>query len=650
MERYFRKVTKADCKLLFDWANDPETRNNSFNTEPIEWEKHVEWFDGKLKDENCQMYIYMDFFMPLGLVRIDGSENEGTISYSIAPDKRGQGLGTSMLLLLEKMLSKKMPSDFLLKAEVKAENKGSRRIFEKLGYIENSQGSFQKRLGTPSTIIEKKQRDTGLELLRVLAMMMVVVLHYLQKGGLLKDATLDMSANNMLFWLLECFAISCVNVYVLISGYYLVDSRFSLSRIIRIWGQVFFYSVGIAVIMVICGLTKLSEITNLYDLYFLICPVTGFHYWFASGYVFMLLFAPILALGVKNLNKKTLELVIVLLLSVFCLLKTFVPFKLQFDDSGYSVLWFVILFIVASYIKLYGDKLIKTTIGGMGIYITGSICVWLYIFATAIFVISTKKFNNLVLQATDYNFIFVLIASVGLFYAFKNLQIKENAFTAFIKRIAPYTFGVYLIHEHILVAHKWEDWLKVGNTYGVYRVLHIILTVILIFTLGVLVDMVRALIFKGISKLANLCLLIYYAKKEVWDYLIFGFLTTVVNWIAYALASRLYLPFFIKDNVFLVQSVSNVISWIMAVAFAYWTNRCFVFKSEATGFIPVLREIASFVGARLFSFGVEQVLFMLMISLMGINDLLVKFLVGFVVIALNYIFSKLFIFKTKMAK
>lgn len=647
MKHYLRRATLQDKKLIFDWANDPETRQNSFNTETIKWEDHSAWYDRKLSDENCQMYILMDFFKPLGQVRVDREGDKGVISYSIDKESRGQGLGKEMLSLLEaKLVGNKNECNTLV-AEVKTENLGSRKVFEALGYDEIKDGTFQKNVSEKVVFDSKKKRDANLEVLRVIAMMMVIVLHYLNKGGLLHDPSTEFTATNLGFWLVECFALSCVNVYVLISGYYMVTSRFTFTRLFRTWGQVFFYSVGIAVFSAVTGLVPFDSFKNAYELLYFGTPILMGHYWFATAYMLLLCIAPILAAAVKQLTKKQFEIVLICLLSVFCFAKTIMPYTLIMDDQGNGILWFICLFLVAAYIRLYGDKLHKGKIRAGIMYILSSLGSWIYLVLAAVFVAQTGRFEHLWQQVTDFNFVFVFFASIGLFMLFKQIEVRENIFTKGLVKIAPYTFGVYLLHEHIHFAHRWIEWFKVADEYGYMRPLHLLGTVLCIFIVGIVIDAIRSSIFSGIESLFNVGLKIYYAKKEVWDYLIFGVLATVVNWIVYIFSSRWYIPFFYSGSDTVLMLISNTVAWVAAVIFAYWTNRCFVFKSETVGFGKIVKEFIAFVAARVFSFLVEQALMLLFLELMHMNDLVAKLVISVVVIVLNYVFSKLFIFKKK---
>ena len=121
--------------------------------------------------------------------------------------------------------------------------------------------------------MQKKERMANLEVLRCVAMMMVVVLHYLGKGGLLPDLTAPLSAQDMAAWLLEAFCIVAVNVYMMISGYFLCESSFKLSRLLTLWLQLWLYSVGIGVLAVVTGIVPAAEVSTHYYLT-LLFPVT----------------------------------------------------------------------------------------------------------------------------------------------------------------------------------------------------------------------------------------------------------------------------------------------------------------------------------------------------------------------------------------
>lgn len=121
-------------------------------------------------------------------------------------------------------------------------------------------------------------------------------------------------------------------------------------------------------------------------------------------------------------------------------------------------------------------------------------------------------------------------------------------------------------------------------------------------------------------------------------YLIFGALTTVVNIISYYLAY----------NVLKIPNVaSTVIAWIISVLFAFVTNRIFVFESKAKGVKNVMREISAFFVCRLLTGVLDVAIMWVSVDIMGWNSLLWKIISNILVIVLNFLASKLLIFKQK---
>lgn len=125
---------------------------------------------------------------------------------------------------------------------------------------------------------------------------------------------------------------------------------------------------------------------------------------------------------------------------------------------------------------------------------------------------------------------------------------------------------------------------------------------------------------------------------EVLSYLIFGVLTTVVNYCV-------YLP--VYNLVGLSASVSNVIAWVIAVAFAYLTNKPFVFKSNDWSAKTVIPELTKFVGCRVASGAAETLILLVTVDILHWNGNVWKLVTSVLVVVLNYIASKLVVFKKK---
>lgn len=130
----------------------------------------------------------------------------------------------------------------------------------------------------------------------------------------------------------------------------------------------------------------------------------------------------------------------------------------------------------------------------------------------------------------------------------------------------------------------------------------------------------------------------YKKYKEIINYLIVGGCTVVISIASYALFADVFKIDYI---------ISNIISWIIAVTFAYFTNSKFVFNSKAVK-KDKLSEVVNFFIYRLLSLGIETFLLYILVDLISINDLISKTFVQIIVIILNYIFSKFLVFKKKI--
>lgn len=126
--------------------------------------------------------------------------------------------------------------------------------------------------------------------------------------------------------------------------------------------------------------------------------------------------------------------------------------------------------------------------------------------------------------------------------------------------------------------------------------------------------------------------------KRVIAYLFWGAATTVVNYGVYFLLTRLLAVHYIA---------SNICAWFISVVFAFWANKVFVFRSPSWAFKTAAPEFGKFIGARVFSGFLETGLLWLGVTLAHYNDTMVKILVSILIVILNYLFSKFFIFQSR---
>ena len=133
---------------------------------------------------------------------------------------------------------------------------------------------------------------------------------------------------------------------------------------------------------------------------------------------------------------------------------------------------------------------------------------------------------------------------------------------------------------------------------------------------------------------------LYIKYKEIKNYLIFGILTTIVSLLTYYLLVYTIL----NPNKPIELQIANIISWITCVTFAYITNRKYVFNSKDKN---IIKEITKFYSSRLSTLFIDMLIMFIFVTKLNFNDKIIKIIVQIIIIILNYILSKLLVFKNK---
>lgn len=350
----------------------------------------------------------------------------------------------------------------------------------------------------------EKKRMENLELLRCVAMMMVVTLHFLGKGGLLtggdrtlSDGAVALTGAGYAAWLLEAFCIVAVNGYMLISGYFLCTSSFKLSRLIRLWLQVWFYSVTFGVLAAAAGVVEETAVDAHYYLT-LLFPISMDHYWFMTAYLFLYVLTPFAGLAVRQMTKGQMKAAILILLTVFCLLKSVAPFRLEADRKGYDVLWYLCVFAAAAYLRRFGLPWLKGKWRCLLLYVVSCLLVFGETMVLHEIYLRTGRLSWIVNISMEYNHILPFLGAVGLFGFFLHIRVPEKI-SGMINKVAGCTLGVYLLHENLGLRYAWQPWLGAGGVTGVGSLLlRTITAVISVFVCGVLVEMIRLSAEKGL--------------------------------------------------------------------------------------------------------------------------------------------------------
>lgn len=240
-----------------------------------------------------------------------------------------------------------------------------------------------------------------------------------------------------------------VNVYVLISGYFLVDAKWNVKRIALLWLQVFFYSVLCYMVMLATGYADFTPSGALK----VVLPVSGNQYWFARVFWVFSLFAPFEAILLRGLTKKQYQCLLAVIVVIFSLWRSFLPFATTVNnEDGNSIMWFGILFTFAAYLKLHGDPAHGCKCYAVMYIVSASLTIVSYFFLS--YVLDRLGLGG---KGTSLFTEYTSITMIGMFMVF--VKLKERAVSPIIRRTIMFfsssTYSVYLIHENKYV----EQWL-----------------------------------------------------------------------------------------------------------------------------------------------------------------------------------------------
>lgn len=333
------------------------------------------------------------------------------------------------------------------------------------------------------------------ELLRILAMIMVVTLHFLSHSDRLIALGVPLDGVRVIGSLLEAFCLVAVNVYLLISGYFGVKGSFKPGRAISLLCQIWFYSLLIPLVLKVAGIPVLADTQGIYGLIQYVFPIETEHYWFATSYFLLYLLSPVLNQAVRSMTKRQLQITLGGLLSLFCVIKSFSPFVFAFDRYGYDFPWFLCVYLLAAYFGLYGGGIFERM--GWLIYIVS--CLGSFGINFLMWVLSGKwdSFSYYFTVPYHYNFILCLTGAVGLFFGFSKVHIKEGRMAETIRRLGVLSFGIYLLHEHVDLRYQWYGWIReLVNPQGkdgiAFFVLELVESVAVLFAAGILIDFIRS--------------------------------------------------------------------------------------------------------------------------------------------------------------
>ena len=343
-----------------------------------------------------------------------------------------------------------------------------------------------------SVVKNETRRETNMDLLRIVAMLMVITIHCLSYN-LIYNPQINIF-NSLIIKFLDIIVIPANAIFIMLSAYYSIDRKFNLKRILSLWAKTIFYSILIFIIFKIIGLK-----TNTFQSLF---PVMSGQYWFIDAYLLMSFLSPILNIIMNKLNKKQNTFLVIFGIITLGIIRVLV------NPTGIlagAMLPFIFLYIIGVYIKKYVEIKPKQ------LYMTKYILIAVIITLLSIIIYSvSKKIDNDVIiylltiifnGIEEYNSLLGVLMSAYIFMRFKTITIKSKTLTKIISFIVPSIFSVYLIHENVNL--KKVLWVNLGimNFANSWLMIpYILFMIIIVFIACIIIDLLRRGIYYLLKK------------------------------------------------------------------------------------------------------------------------------------------------------
>lgn len=322
-----------------------------------------------------------------------------------------------------------------------------------------------KTMVTPPTPLVKEERNIGVELFRVISMIMVVLLHVLGNGGVYSNAPF-LSDNYKVAWFLETMAYCSVNCYALISGFANVKSGFKFRRIIYLWLEVVTLNVALTAVMHFCVPT--ATVTEDYWLRAFF-PLTRRAFWYFCAYFFMFPLLPIINKGLLSL-KKYQHIIICFMLMAPTIFRIIMKKDNYVLGSGYSALWLICLYVIGAYFRIYGAPKWAKWFVTLPVFFIATYVAWNRrisietMYAEKLITKDSELYTNRGLLISYISPCMVIMA-ICLLLFFMQIKIKHKTPKIIISNLGKATFGVFILHVGAAFWY-WTDFWKQFKVFG----------------------------------------------------------------------------------------------------------------------------------------------------------------------------------------
>lgn len=327
-------------------------------------------------------------------------------------------------------------------------------------------------------------RNTSIELLRIISMIMIMFHHFAYHGNFEWNFN-EITLPHLWYDFILMGGKVGVDIFVLISGYFLIENTeklFQPKKLLKFWGQVVFYSIMTYLLSVMLRLNAF-EIKQLIK----VClPITYPGWWFASTYFMLYLIHPFLNKLLHGLSKTEYQYLILMMVLCWSIIPTATT---QLFESN-SLLWFVTLYGIAGYVNLYGGNQKLQSKHYFSLYFM--VLIITYTVSTTFLFLGTKKeeWSTHAIDFFEIERLPILLMAITLFMGFVTLKMNYHKW---INMIASATFGVYLIHDSSYIRYYlWTNIFKI-NQYqdSTFLILYSILVVFILYVSCTMIDLIR---------------------------------------------------------------------------------------------------------------------------------------------------------------
>lgn len=327
-------------------------------------------------------------------------------------------------------------------------------------------------------------RNTSIELLRIISMIMIMFHHFAYHGNFEWNFN-EVTLPHLWYDFILMGGKVGVDIFVLISGYFLIENTeklFQPKKLLKFWGQVVFYSIMTYLLSVMLRLNAF-EIKQLIK----VClPITYPGWWFASTYFMLYLIHPFLNKLLHGLSKTEYQYLILMMVLCWSIIPTATT---QLFESN-SLLWFVTLYGIAGYVNLYGGNQKLQSKHYFSLYFM--VLIITYTVSTTFLFLGTKKeeWSTHAIDFFEIERLPILLMAITLFMGFVTLKMNYHKW---INMIASATFGVYLIHDGSYIRYYlWTNIFKI-NQYqdSTFLILYSILVVFILYVSCTMIDLIR---------------------------------------------------------------------------------------------------------------------------------------------------------------